>query len=117
METMKPLICKCCGGPVDRIHLKCKFCGIEYDLSPKPLYIETFRNPVEHFTAGFMASDEMLYKMGVETVSKIAVENLTRELSKSIPICMRVIIEEDYSVCGRIYKGDIRMVRPVKVGD
>lgn len=117
MNNIKPLVCKCCGASVDRITLICKFCGVEYELSPKPMKIEIFQNPVEHFSACFNISDEMLYKMSPTDVSKIAVDNLVRELSKSIPICMDITVDDDMHQFGRRYRGDIRMIRPKNRGD
>lgn len=30
VQTFSPLICKCCGGQIDRTTLKCRSCGTEY---------------------------------------------------------------------------------------
>lgn len=107
------MICKCCGGTVDRGSLRCNFCGVQYEITPSPLRIETFQNPVEHFSAKFVAPGEMFYKMEPEQMSEIAVHQLVKQLSKSIPICMQVSKKEnmrDYTI---EYRGDIRMVRPI----
>lgn len=108
-----PMICKCCGGRIDRGSLKCDFCGVEYEVTPKPLRIETFQNPVEHFQAKFIASHEIFYKMEPEEISEVAVRQLVKELSKSIPICMQVTQQEDMCNYCTEYIGDIRMIRPV----
>ena len=107
------MICKCCGGTVDRGSLKCNFCGVKYEITPKPLRVETFRNPVEHFQARFVVSHEFFCKMELEQVSEIAVKQLAKELSKSIPICMQVTKRDNLRDFCTEYKGDIRMVRPI----
>ena len=109
-----PMICKCCGGKIDRGSLKCDFCGVEYEVTPKPLHIETFQNPVEHFQAKFVAAHEIFYKMEPEEISEIAVRQLVKQLSKSIPICMQVTKHDNLRDYCTEYKGDIRMIRPVK---
>ena len=114
---MNKLICKCCGGQIDKITFRCKFCGTEYDLLPAPYKIETFRYPVEHFAATFNLSEELLHKMDPVEAGEIAVRELIRELSKSIPICMKITMSEDFYRMGVQYRGDIRMIRPQKEGD
>ena len=108
------MICKCCGGKIDRGSLKCDFCGVEYEVTPKPLRIETFQNPVEHFQARFVAPGELFSRMEPEQLSEIAVRQLVKELSKSIPICMQVSKISNLRDYNTVYKGDIRMIRPVK---
>ena len=109
------MICKCCGAPVDRGSLKCNFCGVEYEITPKPLHIETFQNPVEHFQARFVVENDFFHNLEPEQVSEIAVRQLVKKLSDSIPICMQVTKKEDlYNYCTE-YKGDIRMIRPIQI--
>ena len=107
------MICKCCGGTVDRASLRCNFCGVQYEITPSPLRIETFKNPVEHFSAKFVAPHEIFYKMEPEQISEIAINRLVKELSKSIPICMQVSKKDHLRDYCTEYRGDIRMVRPV----
>lgn len=107
------MICKCCGGKVDRGSLRCNFCGVQYEITPSHQCIETFQVPVEHFSAKFDVSHEIFYKMEPEQVSEIAVHQLVKELSKSIPICMQVSKKENIRDYITEYRGDIRMVRPV----
>lgn len=107
------MICKCCGGTVDRGSLRCNFCGVQYEITPSPLRIETFQNPVEHFSAKFVAPGEIFYKMEPEQMSEIAVHQLVKQLSKSIPICMQVSKKENMRDYTTEYRGDIRMVRPI----
>lgn len=109
------MICKCCGGTVDRGSLRCNFCGVQYEITPKPMRIETFQNPVEHFSASFVAAHEIFYKMEPEQISEIAVNQLVKELSKSIPICMQVSKKEHLKDYCTEYRGDIRMIRPVQI--
>ena len=45
MSTLKPMICECCGGHIDRASLVCKMCGTPYRLDEdmKPIRITEYR--------------------------------------------------------------------------
>lgn len=114
MGLNEPLICKGCGGAIDRITFKCKYCGTAYDLIPK-YKLELFSNPVEHIAAEFSIDEYMIQKLGPTEASRIAIEELSKELSKSLPLFMRVSTITDYKYGTVKYRGDIHIVRPKQI--
>ena len=36
MNELKPLICQCCGGRIDRHTMMCPYCGAHYIKIPEP---------------------------------------------------------------------------------
>ena len=110
-------ICPCCGGHVNPVTLKCEFCGVAFKKEGSDiLRIETYRNPVRTFRAGVRLDRFLIHELGMEEASKIAVENLTKELSKSIPLCMTVHEDCNLDLWARTYYGEIKMIEPLHVG-
>lgn len=49
MNELKPMICECCGGHIDRVSLTCKMCGTPYRLDEecKPIRVVQYDSKIE----------------------------------------------------------------------
>lgn len=111
---MNKYICPCCGGTINRASMTCEYCGTGFKEEHDNLIrIETFRNPVRTFEARVFIPDNWFSEFGVESVSKLAVEELVRELSKSIAPMMEVHNEHDLRTMSNIFSGRIKIIQPV----
>lgn len=106
--------CKCCGGHINRATMICEYCGTPYrEENNRLIRIETFQNPVETFSARVMMDDHIM-RESVELASKVALEQLSHELSKCVLPMM--VVEHNFDPClGRHeIRGTIKVVRPLK---
>lgn len=114
---MNKYICPCCGGRINRASMTCEYCGTGFKEEHDNLIrIETFRNPVRTFEAKVSVPDNWFSEFGIESVSKLAVEELVHELSKSIAPMMEVHNEHDLRTMSNIFSGRIKIIQPVNSG-
>lgn len=114
---MNKYICQCCGGRINPTTMKCEYCGTEYKKeADKIIRIETFTNPVRTFSAKVAIPDNWFREFGVESVSKLAVEQLVKELSESIAPMMEVYSDHDIATMQHTFSGRIKIIQPVNSG-
>ena len=116
---MKAYKCECCGGEINRATMRCEYCGTQYkeDYDNGVIRIETFRNPVDHYTAMIKFDNDQINCLGPERVSEIAVRELTHKLSDCIAQNMVITHRYDPSTNINYIRGDIKVIRPVEVVD
>lgn len=112
---MKKYICECCGGEIDRVKMKCRYCGTQYgEEFDRSIRIETFRNPVKTFSACVEVPDEMMRdKDGAERALNV----LAKELAKAIPQVMEVRTEYNPERHTSQLRGTIKVIQPVNVSN
>jgi len=116
---MKAFKCECCGGDINRATMKCEYCGTQYkeDYDNGVIRIETFRNPIDHYTAVVTFCDEHIHNIGPEKISEIAVKELSHKLADCI--AQNMVVTHRHEPWNRTHyiKGDIKVVRPVQGAD
>ena len=114
--NLKLYKCECCGGNINRATLKCEYCGTQYkdDQNDAIIRIETFRNPVDTYTAAVRFCDEDIHTIGPDKISEIAIKELTHKLSDCI--AQNMVISHYYEPSSRSHsiRGDIKVIRPVE---
>ena len=117
---MEKYVCDCCGGTINPLTLTCEYCGTKYkrndDDWAKPIRIETYRNPVNTYTA-CVKVDRYDVQNDPTTTSRIAVEELSHELAKSIAPNMVVETQRDIYSGGYLVYGTVRVVKPINGAD
>ena len=114
---MDKYTCQCCGGRINPATMKCEYCGTEYRKEmDRVIRVETFTNPVRTFEARVSVPDTLFRELSIESASKLAVEELVHELSKSIAPMMEVHNEHDIRTMSNIFSGRIKMIQPVNSG-
>ena len=104
--------CKCCGGHIDRVTMTCEYCGTRYkEENNHIIKIETFQNPVETFSAQIVMDDELM-RYSVDDASRIAIEQLSRELTKCVAPMMVVDHYYDPLYMQHKIRGTVKIVRP-----
>lgn len=116
MAELKPLVCKCCGGTINRKTMKCEYCGTAYERQGEDavIRIETFRNPVRTFTACVSISDNDVAK-SPDLMSEVALRQLKTKLSDAIASNMVVDVVHDINYMSQKVYGTIKIVQPVNV--
>ncbi len=112
---LKPLVCKCCGGTINRQTMKCEYCGTEYERQGEDavIRIETFRNPVRTFRACVSISDNDVTK-SPDLMSEVALRQLKTKLSEAIASNMVVDVVHDINYMTQKVYGTIKIVEPVE---
>lgn len=116
MAELKPLVCKCCGGTINRKTMKCEYCGTAYERQGDDVIIrvETFRNPVRTFTACVGVDDNEI-SQDPDRIAYIAMHRLIEELSKTIAPNLVLQTYHDTSRMQTKVYGTIKIVQPVNV--
>lgn len=117
---MDKYVCDCCGGKINTLTMTCEYCGTKYkrddDDWAKPIRIETYRNPINTYTA-CVKVDAYDVQNDPTTTSRIAVEELAHELAKSIAPNMVVETQRDIYSGGYLVYGTVRVVKPINGAD
>ncbi len=112
---MEKYVCDCCGGTINPLTMTCEYCGTKYkrdDDWAKPIRIETYQNPVRTYTARVGIDAYDVRNNDPEIISRIAVEELSRELSKVIAPNMVIESQRDIRYGGYNIYGTIKVVTP-----
>jgi len=63
MKVPTPLICKCCGAPLDNKTLICSYCGTPHRIDNRNpgrvLKIETYQMPIDTFRVGISIDEDI----------------------------------------------------------
>lgn len=109
MDELKPLICQCCGGQIDRRTMKCPYCETQYNGKLEPVHIISRSEPygVQTLQAAVYV-DELAFQ-NQEIAMKIAREKLYEAMMKSMT--PYVEIEENRDPCrfGRTLRGRLKI--------
>ena len=112
---MDKYICSCCGGRINRSTMTCEYCGTQYkEENDNTIRIETFTSPVRTFGAKLIIPDFSIKEMGIQDVSKYAVEALSKELAKAIPPMMKIEYEHDILTLEHKLFGSIKIIQPAE---
>lgn len=114
---LEPLICKCCGGHVDRKTLVCGFCGVAYRIKDdfRTVEIRTIERPCEVLCAQ-MAVDrhELAYHANDQDFSEYIVKSLARGLTDELVKYMEIEKEFGFDPLrdAQIFRARCRVLHP-----
>lgn len=113
---LKPYICKCCGGRINVVKMRCEYCGTDYeDNSLKRIKFETVR-PGQHTIRTQIELD--MNKMGrnPEAARDYALRALRDQLADGLLGFMNIQTSESFDprYLGRtqIIRGEVRVIDP-----
>ena len=114
MSELKPMICECCGGHIDRDTLTCKMCGTAYRLDENflPVRIEMRRGDVKVVNGCVMLPREFVIGESAETISKMTLEQMAHEMAKQIIPLIEYQTEYDHLHFQYVTYGRLRVVDP-----
>lgn len=95
---LKPYICPQCGGRVDRARLICESCGTMFrfeDDALDLLKVVAYRPGVHVLMNQRMVSDDMLFSVGAEKASEIALKQMAAEMGQLIAPFMDIKMERN----------------------
>lgn len=111
---LEPLVCKCCGGHIDRKTLKCSFCGVEYR-DHGQTEIRTVERPCEVLCAEMSIDRRTLaYRADDKGYSEFIVRELSRGLADELVKYMEIDKEFEYDPLRdcRIIRARCRVLHP-----
>lgn len=106
---MEKYICECCGGHINPHTMKCEYCGTQYKKEHDNfIRIETFQNPVITLKSKVVIDRHV----PLEIASKVALEELTRELAKNLTPFLVVESFSHSDVMEHEICGMIKIIKP-----
>ena len=114
MDELKPLICKRCGGEIDRHDMKCHYCGTYYiyeDVSTKSVIKVDFPG-VEVLNVAQAFSRFELANMPKEAIAELTHRSLCGKLAEALYPYMEFEMSDDYLTDNAIIRGRLRVVKP-----
>ena len=114
MSNLEPLICPQCGAQINRNTYKCEYCGTEFKKGAQVMLyqVEVLRPGVRVLRQDCRMSWEMIHAIGVEEASKIALNQMAREIAQVIAPFMDACIENDPSTLEYKLHTRLRVVEP-----
>lgn len=110
---MKKYICDCCGGQINIASLICEYCGTRYqEENNKVIPIVFQRKPVNILENIVALPDDFIMEVGAEEASKIAIEELSKELAKGLIPYMDIKRELDLCTMNTMFRARVRVVPP-----
>lgn len=110
---MKKYICDCCGGKVNRLSLNCEYCGTRYqEEADRIIPIAIQRKPVNVLETIVALPDDFIRGMGAEEASKVAIEELSKELARGLIPYMDIKRESDLCTMQTRFRARVRVVPP-----
>lgn len=112
---MKKLQCTNCGGTINPETYVCEYCGTRYKNDTPlmyPVVVERMHPGTHTLQCVHKIDREMIERLGLETASKICVEQMTQELADSISPFLTVESEFDPYFGVQKVRGKIRVLDP-----
>ena len=109
MDAMKPLICQCCGGHIDRRTMMCPYCETQYNgkLEPVPVIADYEPDGYQTIQATVYV-DELTFR-NQEIAMKTVYEQLYEEMMKQMSQYVEVTEQVDCRRFRRIIRGRLKI--------
>lgn len=104
---MKPYICTQCGATINRATMKCEYCGAQYE--DRKEYFVLVDKPNVHVLKTKVAVDERLLQYEPELVAETCLNNMVREMAKSIAPFVDLQHEYDPKFNQHYFSGRLRV--------
>jgi hypothetical protein len=113
VDELKPLICQCCGGKIDRKTMKCPYCDTQYEkkFEGTPVSFTVERPGVHHIRAMARLDEEAVLR-NPEIATKWAMDKLRNGIADGLLEYMRIDTEKDPLRFCRIIRADVRVLDP-----
>ena len=117
MAELKALICKRCGGALDRVTLKCPYCGTYHKWNPdygmlKATRIVVDRPGIEVLQKKIAISNDALLAMPQGEAVDYAQRSICESISESLNPYIEFYSERDIVTLDTIVMGRLRVVKP-----
>lgn len=110
---MEALICKNCGGHINRNIMKCEYCGTQYKIeNDQFIRVETFQNPVRVYQSEMFIHQDAIDNIPGEDLADIAIKNLSSNLAEAIAPNMDIKTEYDPYMMRQRISARVRIVEP-----
>lgn len=105
--------CSNCGGRINPNTMRCEYCGTQYkkEADERIIKVETFQNPIKVYKTQMTVPREHL-NGNEETMSKIVINQLARNLADAFAENMEVHSEYDPMLNGYRITSRVRIVEP-----
>ena len=112
MNELKPLICQCCGGHIDRESLKCPYCETRYNgkLEPLPTAISDKPNGIETLAVAMRIPDETLCG-NKEEAMRVVSKMMRDAIAKALEPYVRVQECRSPKTFDRVFTAEIKIVK------
>lgn len=109
---MKKLICECCRTPIDRLSMKCEYCGTMYrEENDNVIRIETFHNPIKVYKSSIMINNENMELLN-NGLSDYLISNLSRKLADATKENLTLCVDNYPDTNSQVITAKIRVVAP-----
>lgn len=108
MDELKPLICQCCGGQIDRRTMKCPYCETRYTGNLEPMIVARSEPYGAQTIQAAVYVDERALQ-NEEIAMKIAHEKLYEAMMKAMSHYVEVEQRIDHSRFGRTLRGRLKI--------
>lgn len=114
---LEALICKCCGGHIDRKTLKCSFCGAEHRIVDESnrVVIQTVERPCDVLCAQISVDRrELMFHSGDQRFSEYIVRELAHGLADELVKYMEIEkrVECDPLSDSSVFRARCRVLHP-----
>lgn len=112
MDEMKPLICQCCGGHIDKRTLKCLYCETQYNEKIEQVLPVLHLEPdgIETVSVSVMIPEEVFMK-SKEAAMQLFAKRAGEALLKGILPYVNVVEQRDMRSFNRILSAKIKIVK------
>lgn len=113
MLDLKPYVCKCCGGRINVVKMKCEYCDTEYEnKSLKRITIQTVNASTTVIRAEVaIPKDVMLYNP--EGARDYTLRELRNQIADGLLGFMKIATSENYIDHTEIIRGEVRVIDPM----
>ena len=114
MSELKPMICECCGGHIDRTTLICKMCGTAYRLDDNflPVRIEVRKGDIRVVESCIQLPREYVLCMDADEMSKLTLTKMAEQMAEKILPLIEYQTEFDMRQNMYVTHGRLRVVDP-----
>lgn len=114
MSELKPMICECCGGHIDRDTLICKSCGTAYRLDEDflPVRLEIRKGDIRVIDSCIELPKEYALCMDADEMSKVTLTEMAHSMAEKILPLIEYRTEFDIAHNMYVTHGRLRVVDP-----
>lgn len=113
MFELKPLVCKNCGGQIERSTMKCPYCGTQYE-SPNGMLKIVVDRPGFHTIRCETRVDMENMRHNPEAAKEYVLRDMREQIADGLLAYMKFMTSESYDFMHRcqIIRGEVRVVDP-----
>ena len=110
---LKPYICECCGGVINRASYICEYCGTRYEeLNGVPYIVEVNNNRCKVITVQAELPDELCRQAGKDTATNLTMNKIRYKLAEALEDNLNLELEYEPRLMRHIITAKLRVVDP-----